>query len=105
MGLFKKKQKTDTNQIANTELKEKLADSALAVLINAQKITHENLAGIKAEFGYLLMIEDHGLEALFKIIQNDDVYYFAVQQDKLMMVNIIESQYEATVAHMLSQHT
>ena len=105
MGLFKKKKKSDTNQINNKELKENLADTALSVLVNKQKITFDDFAGIKAEFGYLLMIENHGLEALFKIIKDNDVYYFAAQQDKLMLVTIDENQYKSTVDYMLSQHT
>ena len=106
MGLFGKKQKSDTNQIGNKELKEKLADTALSVLINKQKLTFEDLhTGIQAEFGYLLMIDGHGLEALFKIKKDDDIYYFAAQQDNLMLVDISEGQYAETVSNMLSRYT
>lgn len=105
MGLFKKKQKSNVNQIDNRELKENLADSALAVLVNSQLMTFEDFAGIKVEFGYLLMIENHGLEALFKVMKDNDVYYFAAQQEKLMLVAINENQYKSTVDHMLSQYT
>lgn len=105
MGLFKKKKNSNTNQIDNRELKENLADTALSVLVNTQKITFDDFAGIKAEFGYLLMIENHGLEALFKIMRGDDVYYFAAQQDKLRLIEIDENQYKSTVDYMLSQHT
>lgn len=103
MGLFRKKQSMEVNQINNKELKENLANTALSILVNMQKITQDDFGGIQAEFGYLLMIEGRGLEALFKIIQNDNMYYFAVQQDELMMVEINEAQYESTVVRMLDQ--
>lgn len=104
MGLFKKKKKTVSNQIDNRELKQNLADSALALLINQKQITMEDMAGIKAEFGYLMKIENHGLEGLFRIIKDSDVYYFAAQQGKLMLVAISEEQYLSTISYMLKQH-
>lgn len=73
--------------------------------MNMQKLTEDDFAGLKAEFGYLLMIEGHGLEALFKIIKNEDVYYFAAQQDQLSLLEINESLYQSTVKNMLSMHT
>ena len=104
MGLFRKKQKTDANQINNMELQEQLVNSALSVLVDMQKITPDDFADVEVEFGYLFMIEGHGLEALFKIEKNDDVYYFAAQQAELMLVDINEGQYDATVDRMVSQH-
>lgn len=108
MGLFRKKEKkeeTETNQINNKELKENLANAALSILVQTQEITPDDFAGITAKFGYLLVIENHGLEALFKIIKNDVTYYFAAQKGELMMLTINEMQYETTVAHMLDMHT
>ena len=76
MGLFKSK-KQEVNQINNKELKEKLLDNALAFLVNANEIKTEDFKGIQAKFGYLLMLENHGIEALFKIIKDDKIFYFA----------------------------
>ncbi len=73
--------------------------------MNEKKLTPEDFAGIRAEFGYLLMIENHGLEALFKILKDDDTYYFAAQQDRLMLLTIDENQFKSTVDYMLSQQT
>ena len=69
MGLFKKKKPSVKNLLSDRQLKENLPDTALSVLLNQQELslTKEDFTGIEAEFGYLLMIADHGLEALFKI--------------------------------------
>lgn len=104
MGFFSEKNKSNTNQISNKELKETLADTALALLVNTQEITVDDFVGIKAEFGYLLMIKDHGLEGLFKIIKDDKIYYFAAQKEKLQLINIDENQYCSTIEYMLKQH-
>ena len=78
MGLFKNK-KQEVNQINNKELKEKLLDNALAFLVNANEIKPEDFKCIQAKFGYLLLLENHGIEALFKIIKDDKIFYFAFQ--------------------------
>ena len=76
MGLFKNK-KQEVNQINNKELKEKLLDNALAFLVNANKIKPEDFKGIQAKFGYLLMLENHGLEAELKFkVTYDGKDYF-----------------------------
>lgn len=107
MGLFSKKEnkkEENVNQINNNKLKEKLADNALAFLINSNELQPRDFAGIKAEFGYVLMIEAHGLEALFKIVNNDKVYYFAVQQETLKLLEITEEQFQSVTQHMLDLH-
>ncbi len=104
MGLFGKKKKPAENLMNDKELKEHLADSALAVLINSGELVPEEMAGISVEFGYLMMCEGHGLEGLFKIIKDDNVYYFAAQVDKLMLVNINEEQFLSTTQTMTETH-
>ncbi len=103
MGLFKNKKK-EVNQINNKELKEELLDNALAVLVDANEIKPEDFKGIQAKFGYLLMIENHGLEALFKIIKDDKIFYFAFQQNTLRFLDISEQQFESVTQHMLDLH-
>ena len=51
------------------------------------------------------MIKNHGLEALFKIIKEYKIYYFAAQKGKLQLINIDENQYYSTIEYMLKQHT
>ena len=103
MELFKNK-KQEVNQINNKELKEMLLDNALAVLVNANKIRPEHFKGIQAKFGYLLMLENHGIEALFKIIKDDKVFYFAFQQNTLRLLEMSEQQFESVTQHMLDWH-
>lgn len=107
MGLFSKKEnkiEENVNQINNKELKEQLADNALAFLVNSNELQPQEFSGIKAEFGYVLMIKDHGLEALFKIIKEEKIFYFAVQQETLKLLEITEEQFQSVTQHMLDLH-
>lgn len=100
MGILKKNE----SQIDKKILEQNLADTALSLLVNKQEIVMEDINNIKIEFGYLLMIENHGLEALFKVSKDINVYYFAAQKDNLTLLNFNEQQYKETVAYMLKQH-
>jgi hypothetical protein len=83
----------ETNQIDNKRIKEGLGDAALASLKQGEH--YDELAGLQLEFGYLFTIEDHGLEALFRITTDKQTIYFAAQKNKLMMLNIDEAQFNA----------
>lgn len=110
MGLFdifKKKEKAELNQnpenqIANRGLKENLANAALGLLV--QGVDYEDLAFTEVEFGYLFVIENHGLEALYKITTDKGVFYFAAQEEKLMSVEISEAMFKATTETFLEMH-
>lgn len=102
MSVFNERK--EVNQIENKELKDNILDNALAFLVNAKEIETKDFKGIKAQFGYLLMIENHGLEALFKLIKDDKVFYFAVQQQTLKLLNITEQQFESVTQHMLDMY-
>lgn len=106
MNLFKKKKQVEKpkerNEIANKELKENIANTALHIL---QKDTdYENLAYTKVEFGYLFDIEGHGIEALFKIITDKTTAYFAVQGTKMLRLNFSEELFQTTVDGFLDLH-
>ena len=96
-----KNEELDINQINNKELRENLLDNAFAYLVNTNMIKKEDFAGMKARFGYLLMVENHGIEALFKIMRDDKTFYFACQGDNLKILNINEEQFESVSLHML----
>ena len=106
MGLFGKKKKHDApgerNEIDNHDLKVNLADSALGLLVQGEDF--EELANTQVTFGYLFMIEDHGLEALFKLTTDKTTAYFAAQGDKLMRLNFNDELFETTVDGFLSMH-
>lgn len=103
MSIFKKN-KQEVNQIGNKELKDRILDNALAFLVNAKEFETKDFEGIQAKFGYLLMLENHGIEALFKIIKDEKVFYFAVQQQTLRLLDISEQQFESVTQHMLDLH-
>lgn len=95
-------QPKERNEIANQELKERLADTALRIL---QKDTdYENLAFTKVEFGYLFDIDGHGIEALFKMITDKTTAYFAVQGTKILRLHFSEALFQTTVDGFLDLH-
>ena len=104
MGLFgkKKKQPAERNEINNRELKIKLADAALVLLVQGEDF--EKLADTQCEFGYLFDIDDHGIEALFKLTTDKTTAYFAAQGDKLMRLNFNEELFRTTVEGFLDMH-
>ena len=94
----------EVNQIYNRKLKERLLDTAMATLVNLKEIQPKDFEGVQAEFGYILNIKDHGLEALFKIVKDDKVFYFALQQNALKLLSISEEQFRSVTQHMLDMH-
>lgn len=104
MGLFgkKKKQPAESNEINNSELKINLADTALGLLVEGEDF--EELANTKCEFGYLFNIEDHGIEAVFRLETDKTVAYFAAQGDKLMRLNFNEELFRSTTESFLDMH-
>ena len=104
MGMFdkfkgKQKEPKETNEIENRELKVNLADTAMGML--EQGVDYQELAGIQCQFGYLFSIEDHGLEALFKITTDTTTAYFAAQKQWL---NFNEELFCSTTETFLSLH-
>lgn len=106
MNFFRKKKQAEkpkeSNEIANRELKEHLADAALQNL--HENVDYENLAYTKVEFGYLFDIDGHGIEALFKVITDKTTAYFAVQGEKLLRLNFSEALFKSTVDGFLDLH-
>ena len=107
MGIFskpKRSQEDEVNQINNRKYKEVLLDHALAVLVDQNEIQTKDLEGVKAEFGHLLNIPGHGIEALFKIMKDDKVFYFAMQQNALKYLTINEEQFKSVTENMIRMH-
>ena len=102
MGLFKKKQPKEKNEINNKTLKENIANIALAQLCEGKD--YETLAYTKVEFGYLFDIENHGIESLFKVITDKDTFYFAVQGTKLLRLSLSEELFNAYVEGFLESN-
>ena len=88
--------------IDNRDLKLKLADTALGLLVQGED--YEELINTQVTFGYLFVIDGHGPEALYKLTTDKTVAYFAAQGDKLMRLNFNEELYNSTVEGFLSIH-
>lgn len=103
MGLFSRKKKNpEKNEINNKVLKENLANAALATLKQGED--YQELAYTTCEFGYLFVIEGHGLEALFKIITDKGTFYFAAQEEKLLQLQFNEELFKTTTDKFLDLH-
>lgn len=96
------KKPKESNEIANRELKENIANTAIGIL---QKGTdYDELDLTRVEFGYLFDIEGHGVEALFKVITDRTTAFFAVQGKKLIRLEFTEPLFQTTVEGFLALH-
>lgn len=93
---------SERNAIGDRDLRMNLADTALSLLVPGED--YEELANTKCEFGYVFVIEDHGLEALFKLETDKTTAYFAAQGDKLMRLNFNEELFRSTTETFLEMH-
>lgn len=90
------------NVINDRELKMNLADTALGLLVQGED--YGELANTKVEFGYLFVIDNHGIESLFKLETDKTTAYFAAQGDKLMRLNFTEELFRSTAEGFLEMH-
>ena len=94
----------ETNLIANKELKVNVLDTSVAYLINMNAMTKEDLPYLKAEFGYIYQRDDGYIEALYKIIKGEEIFYLALQENKIMRIDFNEQLFYKTVADMQQMH-
>ncbi len=87
------------NMINNMELKKNMANSAVYILVQQNLLNENDFPNLQAEFGYIFK-ENEKIEALYKIMWNGNVEYFAVQNGKLMNINIDEKTYIETIDYM-----
>ncbi len=102
MGLFKKKPR-ETNEKNNFALKEALAEEAIEKFLVMGR-DYKSLLELRAEFGYIFIIEDHGYEALFKIISPRETFYFLAQGDRIAALDFDEKLFKSTTDAFLSFH-
>lgn len=102
MGLFSKKPRK-SDEINNFALKESLAQEAIDRLLVKGRDYSER-SELKAEYGYIFLIEDHGFEALFKVESSVRTFYFAVQGEKIMALDFDEELFRTTSETFLSLH-
>lgn len=94
----------EINLMGNTEIKERLADTALSVLMQNNLITKEDFRSLGLYYGYLFQTDDGALEGLFRITYSDKAHYFAAQKGQLMHVNISEEQFIGISEQMKTMH-
>lgn len=92
----------ESNEINNKELKENIADVAIGLLEEGSD--YNELAYTKVEFGYLFDIDDHGIEALLKVITDKTTAYFAVQGTSMMRLNFSDELFNTTVEGFMNFH-
>lgn len=92
----------ESNEINNKELKENIADVAIGLLEEGSD--YNELAYTKVEFGYLFDIDDHGIEALLKVITDKTTAYFAVQGTSMMRLNFSNELFNTTVEGFMNFH-
>lgn len=92
------------SQMDNEALKKEVFDKGLALLVEAGKLTQADLADAKAEFGYLLDIQDHGMETLFKVLQGGNTYYIGSMNGELSVWDADEDQFAAMVELIAMQY-
>lgn len=104
--LFRNKKENNNlehNEINNKELKEKLATFALQTLVEGKD--YNQLEFTECEFGYLFVIENHGLEALFKIKTDKGIFYFAAQGNSILSLDLNEELFAGTTDTFLQLHS
>ena len=94
--------RAETNEINNSELKTNIANTAMQLLVQGED--YDQLANTTCEFGYIFMIEGHGLEALLKITTDKKTCYFAAQKESLMRLNFNDALFKSTTEQFLSMH-
>ncbi len=99
---LEEKKPREKNEIENRELKENLANLALSLLREGED--YQELAYAQCQFGYLFVIEGHGLEALFKLMTDKGTTYFAAQKQSLLRLHFTEELFQNATETFLSLH-
>ena len=94
----------EKNEINNQQVKEMLGDYAVNLLLSQNLIQSMDLPYIKISFGYIFSKDDGALSALFRLIVNEQTYFFSLQNGSLSIININMAIYEDTITTMKTLH-
>ena len=94
----------EKNLVYDQQLKERLANTALKMLVDNNLITNDEYSGLSLHMGYIFLTEEEKIEALFKISFSGKTHYFAAQKGSLMAVNLNEEMYQQTINYMVANH-
>ncbi len=102
------------NVITDKTIKENIADSALAMLVNKNLLSPDkDFKNLTVMFGYLLLSEEtNQISSLLKVstqkklFRPQKVYYLAVQSGNLILLgnNFNEAMFNKTSVDMLTMH-
>lgn len=98
-------EKKEINQISNVELIKDVIGKAIDFLISQNYYNPNEESEIDYKIGYIYTRKDDYIEALFKVIVNHyKTFYMALQENKILLLKINESTYDATVEGMKNEH-
>ena len=98
-------EKKEINQISNVELIKDVIGKAVDFLISQNYYNPNEETEIDYKIGYIYTRKDDYIEALFKVIVNRyKTFYMALQENKILLLKINESTYDATVEDMKNEH-
>ena len=99
------KEYKEVNLADNEELKRNIVDEAANSLAKQNKVDPEKDQNLLFNFGYIFTRKDGKTEALFELIfASDKVFYMALQDNKLILLNFDEETYRNTVQSMINEH-
>ncbi|MDR0847740.1 MAG: hypothetical protein LBN10_01645 [Propionibacteriaceae bacterium] len=91
-----------TNEIGNRTLKEDLANTALSTLHQGED--YQELANTLVEFGYVFLMENHGVEALFRVTTDKAICYFAAQGESIQRLALDEDMFHFISDTFMDMH-
>ncbi|MBO4882493.1 MAG: DUF4272 domain-containing protein [Lachnospiraceae bacterium] len=94
----------EVNQIRNSELKENLVNTAINILVQNNLVTKDDFPGLTVNVGYLFTKDNGQFESLFRLDFTGKTFYFALQEGKLMIIDIDDNMFNGTVEQMKSFH-
>lgn len=94
----------EKNQIFNSNLKQAIVNNVVGSLLQNNMIEQSELSSLAVHFGYLFAREDEQIESLFKVSVTGKSFCFALQEGKLMMVNLPDEQYMKIIEDMKKMH-
>ncbi len=98
-------EKEEINQISNAELIKDVIGKAVDFLISQNCINPNEKTEIDYKIGYIYTRKDDFVEALFMVIVNRfKSFYIALQENKILLLKIDKSTYNATVEGMKNEH-
>jgi len=77
---------------------------AISLLLNNSFIQANNLENLTLHWGYIFTKTDGMLEAIFKIIYEERIFYFGIQNGNMTLININEQQYNEIIDYMKKNH-